>query len=160
MGKRCVQQLVERDNYLMQLALLQAQLAQLLGEVPIGAVLVYRQQFWLAYNAPITTHDPTAHAEILALRAAARVLQNYRLPQAELYVTLEPCMMCLGALLQARVGRLVLGAASLRDGLLLGQGEVTPLPLKYRRQLTVQGGVLAQQCRTLLQDFFQEKRRS
>jgi tRNA(adenine34) deaminase len=148
----------------MRLALDQAHNALLVGEVPVGAVLVRRgpdglQVVATGYNRPITTHDPTAHAEIVALRHAASLLENYRLPECELYVTLEPCAMCAMALMHARIRRVVYGAPDPKTG---AAGSV--LDLFAQRQLNhhtrVVGGVLAPACGQLLRDFFAERRAS
>ena len=143
----------------MQLALAQAAQAQQLGEVPVGAVLVDAQGELLAtgFNRTIIDHDPTAHAEIVALRAGAQQVQNYRLPGASLYVTLEPCAMCLGAMLHARLARVVFGAPDPKTGVC---GSV--LNLSLQKQLNhhtqVEGGVLAQECGDTLRQFFKERR--
>lgn len=146
------------DNSLMGLALAQARKAMLAAEVPVGAVVVRDGQIIaVGCNAPIGQHDPTAHAEIAALRAAAQVLGNYRLDDCELFVTLEPCAMCAGALLHARIKRVVFGAADPKTG---AAGSVVDLFANARlnHQTQVQGGVLAEECSALLQDFFKRKR--
>ncbi|MCF8172993.1 MAG: tRNA adenosine(34) deaminase TadA [Candidatus Methylopumilus sp.] len=143
----------------MQLALAQAALAQQLGEVPVGAVLVDAQGELLAtgFNRTIVDHDPTAHAEIVALRAGAQQVQNYRLPGASLYVTLEPCAMCLGAMLHARLARVVFGAPDPKTGVC---GSVLNLALEKQlnHHTQVEGGVLAQECGDTLRHFFKERR--
>ena len=142
----------------MQLALEQARLAACAGEVPVGAVVVKDGQvIALGHNAPVSTHDPTAHAEIAALRRAAVVLGNYRLDGCELFVTLEPCAMCSGAVLHARLDRVVYGATEPRTG---AAGSVINLfdNLQLNHQTRVVGGVLAQECTEVLQQFFQQKR--
>ena len=142
----------------MQLALAQAALAAQAGEVPVGAVVV---QGWVVIasgrNAPIEGHDPTAHAEIAALRAAAKVLGNYRLPDCTLYVTLEPCAMCSGAMLHARLKRVVFGAADAKTG---AAGSVINLfaQSQLNHQTTLQGGVMAGESVALLKDFFSQRR--
>jgi len=142
----------------MRQALALARQAAQAGEVPVGAVLVHRGEIIATgHNAPIISNDPTAHAEIAALRSAAERLGNYRLEDCELYVTLEPCPMCAGALLHARLKRVVFGAADPKTGV---AGSVLDL-FAYRRlnhQTQVRAGVLAEECGALLQDFFQAKR--
>lgn len=133
--------------------------AQAQGEVPVGAVLVKDNQLVAeGWNQPITHHDPSAHAEIMALRAAGQTLQNYRLPGTTLYVTLEPCAMCAGAMLHARVGRVVFGAFDPKTG---AAGSVfnTLQDAKNLHTLTISGGVLAEQCSEQLRAFFRERRR-
>lgn len=151
-----------RDEGLMRLALDQAHNAWLVGEVPVGAVIVRPgpegpQVIATGYNRPITTHDPTAHAEIVALRHAAALLENYRLPECELFVTLEPCAMCAMALMHARFKRVVFGAFDPKTG---AAGSV--VDLFAQRQLNhhtaVEGGVLADACGSLLREFFAERR--
>lgn len=146
------------DTAFMRLALDQARNAWALGEVPVGAVLV-REGRVLAtgFNHPIGSHDPTAHAEIRALRLGAELLQNYRLPECELYVTLEPCAMCLGAMLHARLRRVVFGAADPKTG---ACGSVIDLPgvRALNHQTALAGGVLADECGQLLREFFAERR--
>ncbi len=142
----------------MRIALDQAQNAWLVGEVPVGAVIMRAGQvIATGYNRPITDHDPTAHAEIVALRHAATLLGNYRLPECELYVTLEPCAMCAMALLHARVKRVVFGAADPKTG---AAGSVIDLfaepRLNHHTQL--QRGLLAEPSAALLRDFFAERR--
>lgn len=143
----------------MQLALAQAAQAQQLGEVPVGAVLVDAQGELLAtgFNRTIIDHDPTAHAEIVALRAGAKQAQNHRLPGASLFVTLEPCAMCLGAMFHARLARVVFGAADPKTGVC---GSVLNLSLEKQlnHHTQVEGGVLAQECGDTLRQFFKERR--
>ncbi len=144
---------------MMRLALAQAVQARELGEVPVGAVLLDADGQLLAtgFNRTIVDHDPTAHAEIVALRAAARAAQNYRLPGATLYVTLEPCAMCLGAMLHARVGRIVFAAADPKTG---ACGSVVNLleHASLNHQTTAVSGVLAEECGQYLRDFFRDRR--
>lgn len=142
----------------MRLALSQAQHAWDLGEVPVGAVVVKDGEvIATGFNQPIGKHDPTAHAEIMALRAAAEKLGNYRLPGCELYVTLEPCIMCAGAMMHARLARVVYGAADPKTG---AAGSVVNLfaqeQLNHHTELV--GGVMADACGQLLKDFFAERR--
>jgi len=146
------------DAVFMALALAQARTALVAGEVPVGAVVVRDGQvIAVGSNAPIGRHDPTAHAEIVALRAAALALDNYRLMDCELFVTLEPCAMCVGAMLHARLKRVVFGAPDPKTG---AAGSVLDLFSNPRlnHHTQVQGGVLAHECSVLLQDFFKQKR--
>jgi tRNA(adenine34) deaminase len=146
------------DTDFMRLALAQARAAGAAGEVPVGAVLVHEERVIAAgSNRPISGCDPTAHAEIEALRAGARVLGSYRLIDTILYVTLEPCLMCAAALVHARVRRVVYGAWDSQFGAAGSLLDAFGLPgLNHR--VDVFGGVLAEQCSDLLQDFFQRRR--
>ncbi len=147
--------MVASDVEWMQHALKLAQHAADIGEVPIGAVLVKNNEIISeAWNQPINDHDPTAHAEILALRKAAISVQNYRLPDTTLYVTLEPCLMCFGALINARVGRLVYGASDQRFGVIERVDEFS-----FNHLIDITGGVLEQECADLLSGFFERKRK-
>jgi len=142
----------------MRAALEQARLAIDAGEVPIGAVVVIDGQILArGFNQPIRAVDPTAHAEVLALRAAAQRIGNYRLTGAMLYVTVEPCLMCVGALVHARVKEVVFGAVEPRSGALVSTvrgHEIAGL----NHRVTVTGGVLEADCRDLIQRFFRDKR--
>jgi tRNA(adenine34) deaminase len=146
------------DDAWMTAALALARAAGARGEVPVGAVVV-RDGVIVGQgsNAPIAERDPTAHAEIVALRAAGRALGNYRLPGCELYVTIEPCAMCAGAILQARIGRVVFGAPDPKTG---ACGSVLDLFAEARlnHHATVAGGVLARACGELLTRFFDVRR--
>jgi tRNA(adenine34) deaminase len=142
----------------MRIALDQAQNAWLVGEVPVGAVIMRGGQvIATGYNRPITEHDPTAHAEIVALRHAAMLLGNYRLPECELYVTLEPCAMCAMALMHARLKRVVYGARDPKTG---AAGSIVDLFAESRlnHHTQVEAGVLVDECAAVLRDFFAERR--
>ena len=148
----------ELDRQFMQQALEQAGLAALAGEVPVGAVIVRDGEvISKAFNKPITNHDPSAHAEMLALRQAALSAENYRLPGTTLYVTLEPCTMCAGAILHARVDRVVYGAVDAKTG---AAGSVLDVfsSKQINHQTAVEGGMMAEECGQLLRDFFKERR--
>ena len=144
----------------MEAALEEARRGGASGEVPIGAVLAVDGRIVSrACNQPIIAVDPTAHAEILVLREAASLLGNYRLTEATVYVTVEPCLMCVGALVHARVGEVVYGAAEPRTGALVSAVRGLELPgLNHRFAIT--GGVLEEPCRHVMQEFFRERRRS
>ncbi len=146
------------DQAFMLAALEQARAAQAAGEVPVGAVVVMDGAvIGTGFNASISSHDPTAHAEILALRDAANRLGNYRLPDCVLYVTLEPCAMCVGAMLHARIARLVYGAADPKTG---ACGSVIDLFAEPRlnHHAGVTAGVMGDECAALLREFFAAKR--
>lgn len=146
------------DQTFMQAALEQARAAQAAGEVPVGAVVVKDGEIIATgFNAPISCQDPAAHAEILALRDAAKRLGNYRLPGCVLYVTLEPCAMCAGAMLHARIARLVYGAADPKTG---ACGSVVNLFAEPRlnHYASVTAGVMHGECAALLRDFFAARR--
>ena len=143
----------------MRAAIEQARLGLAAGEVPIGAVLVVNDELVSrAFNQPIGSVDPTAHAEVLVLRDAARTRGNYRLTDAIVYVTVEPCLMCVGALVHARVREVVYGAAEPKTGALVSTMRALDSPgLNHR--FSVVSGILEDDCRDLIQRFFQEKRR-
>jgi tRNA(adenine34) deaminase len=141
----------------MRLALAQAALARDAGEVPVGAVVALDGAVvGRGYNQPIGTSDPTAHAEILALREAARAAGNYRLAGATLYVTVEPCLMCVGAIVHARVDTVVYGVPDPKGGAVRSLLDPSTLPLNHRFEAVE--GVLADECREILQGFFKERR--
>lgn len=146
------------DEFFMREAISLARAAECLGEVPVGAVVVKDGEIiGRGFNTPIGEADPTAHAEICALRDAARKLDNYRLPGCELFVTLEPCAMCAGAIIHSRIARVVYGARDYKTGV---HGSVVDLFAVERlnHHATVQGGVLAEECGRLLSDFFAQRR--
>ena len=148
----------QQDRHWMSQALALAEAAADRGEVPVGAVLVGDGEcLGEGANGPVSGHDPTAHAEILALRAAARQLGNYRLPGTTLYVTIEPCTMCFGAIIHARVARLVYGASEPRAGVCESQLQL-PKQTFYNHRLTVEGGIMAQESADLLKRFFASRR--
>ena len=146
------------DELYMRRALALAACGEAAGEVPVGAVLVHEGRVIAeTWNRPISLDDPTAHAEILALRAGGETLGNYRLPGATLYVTLEPCAMCAGAMVHARIGRLVYGAADPRAGAVDSNiGLLRAAGLNHR--VAVTGGVLGEECGVRLQAFFRARR--
>ncbi len=151
---------MESDDFYLGEALAQAREGLAAGEVPVGAVVVGEGGEILAraFNQPIARHDPTAHAEVLALRQAARLAGNYRLPGVSLYVTIEPCIMCVGALLAARVQRLVFGAADPKAGACVSLYRLPEDP-RLNHRIEVAGGVREAECRELLQEFFRARRR-
>ena len=143
----------------MEIAIEQALAAAVEGEVPVGAVLVINDQIIAkAANRPISNSDPTAHAEILALREGSRVTNNYRLPDSTMYVTLEPCPMCVGAMLHARVARVVFGAADPKTGALVSRYYMGR-DGRSNHTLEVIGGILDERCGNILKDFFAQRRK-
>lgn len=149
---------VHSDEHFMRLALKEALQAGQNNEVPVGAVVVLDGKIVGAgFNQPIGAHDPTAHAEIVALRAAARHLGNYRLTGSTLYVTIEPCQMCVGAMVHARVARVVYGATEPKAGAIESAMRAHEHPaLNHRMEAT--GGVLEAECRDMIQRFFRDRR--
>jgi tRNA(adenine34) deaminase len=146
---------LDQDNYYMQRALKTAERAEMSGEVPVGAVLVMNKTIiYTAYNQTLTHCDPTAHAEVLVLQQAAKQLKNHRLVESTLYVTLEPCLMCVGAMIQARIKRLVFGAYDLRFGVMSQWHHLKGL----NHNFNFTDGVLAETCAEKLQKFFKHKR--
>src|SRR3954471_7088987 len=147
------------DEQFMGIALNEARRAENAGEVPVGAVIVDAERNVIArgFNQPISTHDPTAHAEIVAMRAAARVLGNYRLKGLTLYCTMEPCAMCAGAIVHARIQRLVFGAADARFG---AAGSIYDVvrDTRLNHQVEVTAGVCERECREIVQGFFEKRR--
>jgi len=149
----------DKDIQFMRAALEQAVIAETLGEVPVGAVIVQSDAIiGLGYNRPISSQDPTAHAEVMALRDAGRHINNYRLLNCTLYVTLEPCLMCIGALFHARIGRLVYAAPDPKTGVC---GSVIDLPgnTQLNHHLQVHSGILAEEASRQLRRFFAERRK-
>ena len=148
----------DADQHWMRRALDLAEHGAAQGEVPVGAVVVLDGEvLGEGWNQPIGCSDPTAHAEVVALRRAAATRDNYRLPGASLYVTLEPCTMCVGALIHARVQRLVYGTVEPKAGVVHSQARLLEQDF-YNHRLSVTGGVLEQQCRDQLTDFFRQRR--
>lgn len=134
--------------------------AEAAGEVPVGAVVVLGGEIvGRGFNQPISTHDPTAHAEVVALRDAGQRVGNYRLAGAELYVTVEPCVMCVGALVHARIATLIYGTTEPRTGAIESTMRAGELPA-FNHRFTVVSGILAAECRAVLQGFFRQKRTS
>ena len=146
------------DEFWMEEALREAQRALALGEVPVGAVVVSEGRIvGRGCNRPLSTNDPTAHAEILALREAGTTIGNYRLLDCEIYVTVEPCSMCAGAITHARIRRLIYGAEDAKAGAVHSMLQVLNHP-KLNHQVEVSSGVLAARCMNLVQSFFRERR--
>jgi tRNA(adenine34) deaminase len=148
----------EQDEGWMRTALAEAARARAAGEVPVGAVIVRNgERLAAAHNQPIGLHDPSAHAELLAIRRAAAAVGNYRLPGTTLYVTLEPCLMCAGAILHARIGRLVFGAADPKNGVIASLYRLFD-DRRFNHAVSVTEGVLREACGDILSGFFREKR--
>ncbi|MBC8952506.1 tRNA adenosine(34) deaminase TadA [Xenorhabdus sp. PB62.4] len=146
------------DEYWMRRAIELAMQAQEKGEIPVGAILVADNEIIAeGFNHPITDHDPTAHAEIIALRRGGMQLQNYRLLNTTLYVTLEPCVMCAGAMVHSRIQRLVYGASDMKTGAVGSLIDILRHP-GMNHQIDITGGVLAQECSTMLSAFFKQRR--
>lgn len=149
---------VPYDEKYMRRAIELAGQGEQLGEVPVGAVIVCDNNIiGEGFNQPITSHDPTAHAEIVALRLAAKHVQNYRLVDSTLYVTLEPCTMCVGALIHARITRLVFGTTESKAGAVVSQSQLLDAAY-FNHRITMQGGVLAETCQHQLSNFFRRRR--
>jgi tRNA(adenine34) deaminase len=147
------------DEHWMRQALALAQQGGAAGEVPVGAVLVQGDAvIGQGWNQPISSKDPTAHAEIVALRQAALARNNYRLPDTTLYVTLEPCTMCIGAMIHARVGRLVFGTTEPRSGAVCSHFRLLDTEGVYNHHVAWEQGVLAEECGAMLTAFFQTRR--
>ncbi len=147
-----------KDIYFMQQAIALAKKGSLLGEVPVGAVVVHNDTIiGQGFNQPITKNDPRAHAEMIAIYEAAQKLQNYRIPETTLYVTLEPCSMCAGLLVHARIKRLVFGTIEPKAGVIISQDEFFKKNFLNHHPI-IEGGVLADECSNLLKSFFKERR--
>ena len=143
----------------MQRALELAGLAEQQGEVPVGAVVVVDNKIiGEGWNQPIASHDPTAHAEIMAIRQAGQYLDNYRLPGSTLYVTLEPCVMCAGAIIHARIDHVVFAAHDPKTGAAGSQFDLLPSDSRFNHRTTVEQGVMADQASSLLSNFFKARR--
>lgn len=145
-------------EYFMSRALDLARMAQALGEVPVGAVVVMHQEIvGRGYNQPIARHDPSAHAEIMAMRDACQRIGNYRLPECDLYVTLEPCLMCAGAMMHARLRQVIFGAPDPKTGV---AGSVLDVfqDVRLNHHTRITGGIMAAECGALLSAFFRARR--
>ena len=151
---------MNEDEKWMKIAISEANLANDEGEIPVGAVIIQNKKLIVkAHNQPIINHDPTAHAEVEALRKAGRKLKNYRLSGSTLYVTLEPCAMCLGAMMHARIERVVFGASDPKTGVCGSKADLTSETF-FNHRIKVQGGVLEKETKNLLQSFFKSKRKA
>lgn len=147
------------DEFYMAQAIEQALLADQLNEVPVGAVVVLDGEVvGRGFNQPIHSHDPSAHAEIMALRDAGASIENYRLINADLYVTIEPCTMCAGAMIHGRIKRVVYGAIEPKAGMAVSQGNIFSSAY-FNHQVEVVGGVLAEDCSEVVQNFFKRRRK-
>jgi tRNA(adenine34) deaminase len=147
-----------KKEFLMREALVQAKKALKKGEVPIGAVVVLGDEIiGRGYNQPITTRDPTAHAEIIALKEASNRLDNYRLNEAIIYTTLEPCLMCSGALVHARIKKIIFAAQDTKSGVVVNNGGLIQSEF-LNHKVSFEGGILEKEASKLLKDFFLEKR--
>ena len=150
---------MNKDEQWMKIALIEAKLAMDENEVPVGAILVHENNLIAqAHNQPIKNNDPTAHAEIEVLRKAGEKLQNYRLAKTTLYVTLEPCAMCLGAMIHARIERVVFGASDPKSGVCGSSIDITSGSF-FNHQISVSGGILEHECKNILQSFFKLRRK-
>ena len=147
------------DEKWMKIAISEANLARNEGEIPVGAVLILNDKLIAkAHNKPILNHDPTAHAEVEVLRIAGQKLKNYRLSGSTLYVTLEPCIMCLGAIMHARIERIVFGASDSKTGVCGSKTNLTS-ETYFTHKITVDGGVLEAENKEILQSFFKSRRK-
>jgi tRNA(adenine34) deaminase len=151
--------MISDDEKWMYFALKEASIAKNKNEVPVGSVLVVNGEiFARGHNCQISKHDPTAHAEIEVLRKAGRKLQNYRLPKSTLYVTLEPCAMCLGAMIHARIDRVVFGALNFKSGVYSSSANLLSDSF-FNHKIKVNGGILERDCKIILQSFFKLRRK-
>lgn len=151
---------IATDTFWMQRAIVQAKIAASIGEVPVGAVLVHNNRLIASgYNQSIQDHDPSAHAEMVVLRKAGKIIENYRLLDTTLYVTLEPCIMCTGLLIHARIKRLVFGASDPKAGAICSICQLLEHP-KLNHSIEVVSGILSDACGCLLSDFFKSRRKS
>ena len=149
---------MSQESY-VKMALELAKQAELEGEVPVGAIVVLNGEvIGRGYNQPINGHDPTAHAEIIAMRDAARAIGNYRLKDCDLFVTLEPCLMCAGAMVHARIKHLYYGATDPKAGAVESIVQCLDLP-QLNHRISYQGGLLSQECSQILKQFFQNRRK-
>lgn len=147
-----------QDEKYMRRAIELAAQGEQLGEVPVGAVIVCNDEIiGEGFNQPISSHDPTAHAEIVALRKASQHIKNYRVIDSTIYVTLEPCTMCVGALVHARIGRLVFGTIEPKAGAVVSQSQLLDATY-FNHRIEIQSGVLASECQHQLSDFFRRRR--
>ena len=150
---------MSEDEKWMQYAITEANIARDKGEVPVGSIIVQNNQIIAkAHNCPISKNDPTAHAEIEALRKAGKKLLNYRLPKTTLYVTLEPCAMCLGAMIHARIERVVFGASDSKSGVCGSNMDLSSKSI-FNHQILANGGVLEHECKNILHSFFKLRRK-
>jgi tRNA(adenine34) deaminase len=150
---------MNEDEKWMQIAIQEAIKAEKMGEVPVGSIIIQNNQIIAkAHNCPISKNDPTAHAEIEVLRKAGKKLQNYRLPKTTLYVTLEPCAMCLGAMVHARVDRIVFGALDPKSGVCGTSTDLTSGTF-FNHRILISHGILEQECKALLEGFFKLRRK-
>ncbi|MFT4608183.1 MAG: tRNA(adenine34) deaminase [Urechidicola sp.] len=156
-----VSSIVETDEYWMNQALQQAEQGAKCDEVPVGAVLIDQSGELIAsgHNQPISMVDPTAHAEIVVIRTAAKRLNNYRLPNTTLYVTLEPCIMCVGAIVQARIGRVVYATTEFKSGAIESAQQLFKNP-RFNHYPEIVAGVLQEECASCLSGFFSNKRKA
>ena len=150
---------MNKDEKWMKIAISEANIAKNKGEIPVGAVIIQNDKLLAkAHNKPILNHDPTAHAEVEVLRKAGKKLKNYRLSKSTLYVTLEPCAMCLGAIMHARIERIVFGASDSKTGVCGSKADLTSEAF-FTHKLEVDGGVLEEENKEILQSFFKSRRK-